>query len=93
MHDETMLATRRVLACVDQSHFADTVADYAVWAARAIKAPLEFLHVIDREPETASSNDHSGAIGVDARESLLGTLSEQDAARSREHSPPRRGRP
>jgi len=24
---------KKVLACVDQSHFADTVADYATWAA------------------------------------------------------------
>ncbi len=24
----------KVLACVDQSHFADYVADYAAWAAR-----------------------------------------------------------
>ncbi len=25
---------KNVLACVDQSHFADYVADYATWAAR-----------------------------------------------------------
>ena len=41
----------KVLACVDQSHFADYVADYAAWAARRMDAPLEFLHVIDRHPE------------------------------------------
>ena len=31
---------RKVLACVDQSRFADTVADYAAWAARRMDAPL-----------------------------------------------------
>lgn len=72
-----------MLACVDQSHFADTVADYGAWAARRLEAPLEFLHVIDREPEVSSSHDHSGAIGLHAREHLLGTLSSEDEVRSR----------
>lgn len=56
----------KVLACVDQSRFADYVADYAAWAARRMDAPLEFLHVIDRHPEKGSGDDHSGAIGIDA---------------------------
>ncbi len=45
---------RKVLACVDQSHFADTVADYAAWAARRMETPLELLHVIDRHLERGS---------------------------------------
>ena len=53
---------RKVLACVDQSHFADAVADYAAWAARRMDAPLELLHVIDRHLERGSGEDHSGAI-------------------------------
>jgi nucleotide-binding universal stress UspA family protein len=73
----------RVLACVDRSHFADHVADYAAWAANRMQAPLEFLHVIDRHPETAKLNDHSGAIGIGARETLLETLTTEDEARSR----------
>lgn len=73
----------KVLACVDRSRFADTVADYAAWAAARMQAPLELLHVIDRHPEIGESSDHSGAIGFDAQESLLTTLSEQDATRSR----------
>ena len=60
----------KVLACVDQSHFAEYVADYAAWAARRMDAPLEFLHVIDRHPEQGSGEDHSGAIGIDAQENL-----------------------
>jgi nucleotide-binding universal stress UspA family protein len=59
------------------------VADYAAWAARRMSAPLEFLHIIDRHPEVASGVDHSGAIGVDAQENLLSTLSGQDEVRSR----------
>lgn len=78
MNDEN-----KVLACVDQSHFADYVADYAAWAARRLDAPLEFLYVLDRHPERGSGEDHSGAIGIDAQESLLTQLTEEDEARSR----------
>ncbi|WP_447968051.1 universal stress protein [Nitrospira sp. M1] len=75
---------KNVLACVDQSHFADYVADYATWAARRMAAPLEFLHIIDRHPEIATDNDHSGTIGFDAQEVLLNELSTQDESRSKE---------
>jgi nucleotide-binding universal stress UspA family protein len=74
---------KKVLACVDQSHFADTVADYAAWAARRLDAPLEFLHVIDRHLEQGSGEDHSGAIGINAQEHLLSNLSDKDAAIAR----------
>lgn len=74
---------RKVLACVDQSRFADTVADYAAWAARRMDAPLEFLHVIDRHLEQGSGEDHSGAIGFNAQEHLLHDLSDKDAALAR----------
>lgn len=72
-----------VLACVDQSHFADYVADYAAWAACRMAALLEFLHVIDRHPEIATGHDHSGAIGFDAQETLLNELSNEDESRSK----------
>jgi nucleotide-binding universal stress UspA family protein len=73
----------KILGCVDQSRFADYVTDYAAWAARRMRAPLELLHILDRHPETASSNDHSGAIGIDAQEHLLSVLSEADESRSK----------
>lgn len=73
----------KVLACVDKSHFAEYVVDYATWAARRMDAPLEFLHVIDRHPEQGSGGDHSGAIGIDAQENLLTLLSAQDEARTK----------
>ncbi len=73
----------KVLACVDQSRYADHVADYAAWAARRMDAPLEFLHVIDRHPERGSGEDHSGTIGIDAHENLLIRLSAEDEARTR----------
>lgn len=74
---------RKVLACVDQSRFADCVVDYATWAALRLAAPLEILHVIDRHPETASTRDRSGTIGIDAQDQLLTELSAEDEARSK----------
>jgi len=59
---------KKILTCVDQSRFADYVADYAAWAAQRMAAPLEFLHILDRHPEVATDADHSGAIGIDAQE-------------------------
>lgn len=73
-----MDAEHKVLACVDQSYFADYVADYAAWAALRLEAPLKFLHVIERHPEIGSGEDHSGAIGIGAQERLLKKLSDQD---------------
>lgn len=73
----------KILACVDQSHFADYVADYAAWAARRIHAPLELLHVIDTHQTPPSGEDHSGTIGFDAQQQLLTKLTEEDEARTR----------
>lgn len=73
----------RVLACVDQSHFADYVTDYAAWATQRLSAPLEILHVLDRRANRANGNDHSGSIGMDAQEHLLQELSEADEVRAK----------
>lgn len=78
-----MNTDQKVLACVDQSAFADHVTDYAAWAAQRMAAPLELLHVIDRHPETSQSHDHSGSLAPNAQENLLGELAAADAARSK----------
>ena len=78
-----MKQSKKVLACVDQSPYADFVADYSAWAANKFGLPLELLHIIDRHQETATSDDHSGAIGFDAQENLLNRLTEEEGERSR----------
>lgn len=80
---EALLAQDKVLACVDQSEYAEHVADYAAWAAVRMRAPLEFLHIIDRSETLPDAEDHSGAIGIDAQETLLNKLSAEDEARMR----------
>jgi nucleotide-binding universal stress UspA family protein len=74
---------QRVLACVDQSHFAEYVADYAAWCANRLALPLELLHILQRHPERASGADHSGAIGFQAQDMLLESLVAEDAARNK----------
>ncbi|MFN3375020.1 MAG: universal stress protein [Burkholderiaceae bacterium] len=73
----------KVLACVDQSHYAESVTDHATWAAQRMQCPMELLHVIDRHPRLKAVQDHSGAIGLDAQESLLKQLSDEDETRTR----------
>lgn len=73
----------KVLACVDQSSYAEHVADYASWAARRIGTSLELLHIIDRSEILPAGEDHSGAIGFDAQAQLLDKLSSEDEARMR----------
>ena len=78
-----MKTDNKVLACVDQSLFAEAIADCAAWAAGRLDAPLEFLHIIDRHPEIGDSDDHSGAIGFDAQQQLLDELGARDAEHTR----------
>lgn len=78
-----MTIEKKILASVDQSATAESIADYAAWAAIRLNAPLQFLHVIDRHPELGSGEDHSGAIGVDSQQALLNNLTDKDAELSR----------
>jgi nucleotide-binding universal stress UspA family protein len=73
----------KVLACVDQSAYANHVTDHAAWAAERMEAPLELLHVIDRHPERATSDDRSGTLGPNAQEALLEELASEDEERSK----------
>jgi nucleotide-binding universal stress UspA family protein len=72
-----------VLACVDQSPYANDVTDYAAWAAQRLNTHLELLHVIDRNPALGPDQDHSGAIGFNEQENLLKKMVDQDEQRSR----------
>ncbi|MCK9604995.1 MAG: universal stress protein [Methylomonas sp.] len=60
-----------VLACVDGSGLMPAVCDYAAWIAQRVNAPLTLMHSIDHHPETASTLDLSGNIGVDSQDQLL----------------------
>ena len=74
--------TEQVMAAIDGSKFSEGVCDYAAWASQALGAPLTFLHVVDKHPQTAEA-DLSGNIGLGAREHLLEELSHLDEQRAK----------
>jgi len=75
-------AEGRVLAAIDASLYAQSVAEHAGWAAARLGAPLELLHAIDRQADP-SSRDLSGNLAVDTRQRLLAELAGLDEQRAR----------
>lgn len=73
----------KIIACVDRELDLPTVCDHTLWAAHRLRAPVEFLHVLDRHPERAQRVDVTGSIGLGTQESLLDELSALDAQRSK----------
>jgi nucleotide-binding universal stress UspA family protein len=73
----------KVYACIDGLASTAAVIDWAAWSAQRLDIPLEFLHVLEHQPDRAAFADYSGAIGFGAQESLLLELSELDARRSK----------
>lgn len=73
----------KVYACIDGLASTAAVIDWAAWSAQRLDAPLEFLQVLEQQPDRAAFGDYSGAIGFGAQESLLLELSELDARRSK----------
>lgn len=73
----------RVLAALDMSSYAASVAGLAAWAAARLAAPLEFVHAIDRPSAAPDKQDLSGNLILGDREDLLIELSALDESRSR----------
>lgn len=72
----------RVLAAIDSSQFSEGVCDYAAWAAKALSAPLSFLHTVDNHAQVAEP-DLTGNLGLGTREHLLEKLSEIEEQRAK----------
>jgi len=73
----------RLLACIDDSRYTQSVLDHAAWAALQLRAGVELLHVLERHPERAGATDFSGSIGVDASKTLLAELAALDERRGK----------
>jgi len=72
----------RILACTDGSIYAESIIDHAAWAAAALGAGVQVLHVLPRTPADAPV-DRSGTLGLDRSEELLKELAALDEARGR----------
>ncbi|WP_029040423.1 universal stress protein [Cucumibacter marinus] len=73
----------KILALLDGSVYAQSVCDYAGWAASRIKADVELLHLLGRRGTPGALDDLSGNIGLGARTALLEELAELDAQRAK----------
>jgi len=74
--------TERVLAAIDGSQYSESICDYAVWAAKALDAPLSFIHTLDNHPQVAEP-DLTGNLGLGTREHLLEKLSDIEEQRAK----------
>lgn len=74
--------TGKVIACIDDSQYAESVCDYAAWSVARMNAPLSLLHVLDKD-ETSMAQNFSGSIGLGAQEALLQELADLDQRRAR----------
>jgi nucleotide-binding universal stress UspA family protein len=73
----------KILALLDGSVYAQSVCDYAGWAAAKIEADVELLHLLGRRGTPGALDDLSGNIGLGARTALLEELAELDAQRAK----------
>lgn len=73
----------QVLAAVDGSAYGASVARYAAWSALRLDAPLQFLHVLDRQRTPPGAPDLSGNLALDTREHLLAQLVQLDEQRGK----------
>lgn len=71
-----------VLSCIDGATFSEAVCDYAAWIAKAVSAPITFLHAIE-QLNTPAVSDLTGAIGLGASEELLDELISVEQNRTR----------
>lgn len=71
-----------VLAAIDGSQYSESVCDYAAWAAKALDAPLSFIHILDNHSQIAEP-DLTGNLGLGTREHLLEKLSDLEEQRAK----------
>ena len=71
-----------VIACIDDSRYAEAVCDYAAWSAQRMAAPLTLLHALD-ELHGEGRKNLSGSIGFGAQEALLQELALLDEKRAK----------
>ncbi|MFK7958620.1 MAG: universal stress protein, partial [Lysobacterales bacterium] len=70
-----------ITACIDGSNMGASIVDAAAWASTNLEAPLQLLHVIERDqlPE----GDRSGSLGPDSASHLLDELTDLDEKRGK----------
>jgi nucleotide-binding universal stress UspA family protein len=73
----------KIAAYIDASSYADSVCDHAAWVAGRMGGTVEVLHVLGRRDMHGDGGDLSGALDVDARDTLLAELSALDEQKAK----------
>jgi hypothetical protein len=75
---------KKILTCVEESPYLDSVCAYADFVSRRLKVAIELLHV--QQTEHATKHDYSGAIGAGTSQHLLEQYVDDDEAIARKNS-------
>ncbi len=73
----------KILALIDGSAYAQSVCDFAAWAATRTSAEVELLHVLGRREAASAPVDLSGSLDADERDELLKELASLDEQKAR----------
>ena len=76
------MTQHQISACIDGSAISNAVCDTAAWASSTLKAPLSFLHVLEKN-RSPMQEDLSGTIGLGSREQLLDEQTVLDEQRNK----------
>jgi nucleotide-binding universal stress UspA family protein len=67
----------KIMTCIDGSVMTSAVVNAGTWAAKKLAKPLCFLHTIEKTHQHGA-DDFTGAIGLDARTSLMEEMTKLD---------------
>lgn len=73
----------KIITLIDGSIYAESVSDYAAWAATRIGASVDLLHVLGRRNVANGPVDFSGNLDADIRDTLLAELAAHDQQSAR----------
>ncbi len=73
----------KIIAFIDASVYATSVCDHAAWVATRMSASVEVFHVLGRRDMSGDGGDLTGALDVNARDSLLAELSALDEQKAK----------
>lgn len=73
----------RLLACLDVSHYSQTVCEHAAWAAKRLDATVELLHVVQRKGDEDAREELGDTMALATKPGVLEEILAMKAAEGR----------
>lgn len=70
----------RLLACLDVSHYSQTVCEHAAWAAQRLDSTVELLHVVQRKGDADSRAELGDTMALASKPGVLDEILAMKAA-------------